>query len=165
MLSAELCTKLNEDAELPFAGWRNDKGIDARGLANILRPYGIRPKNVRVAFTGQGKGYERSQFEDAWTRYTRGEEPAVDPSHPSHRPAEAANPDVEADSAGTDLGRMGVVDPSHNGAGTDLSGDPSRYPSHENGSTEPHPSLWDAGTDGTDEVQPPARTRVEAGET
>ena len=148
MLSAEICAKLNDDAELPFAGWRNDHGIDARGLADILRPYGIRPKNVRVPFTGQGKGYERSQFEDAWARYTRGDEPADEPSQPSHRPTEAANPDTKPGSAGTDLGRIGVADPS-------------RHPSRENGSTEPNPSLWDVGTDGTDEVQPPASTRVE----
>jgi Protein of unknown function (DUF3631) len=100
------------DAELPFSGWRNEKGIDARGLANILRPYDIRPKNVRVAFTGQGKGYERGRFENAWARYTRGDQATHDPSH-------------------------------------------------TNGSDRRDLALWDAGTDGTDEVQPPAHTRVD----
>jgi hypothetical protein len=116
MLSAEICSQLNENDELPFAGFRKEKGIDARGLANILRPYDIRPKNVGVPFTGQGKGYERSQFEEAWTRYARADEAADDPS---------------------------------------------RYPSHENGSDKGDPTLWDAGTDGTDEAQPSLRGRVE----
>jgi hypothetical protein len=37
-------------------------------LALILRPYGIRPKNIRQGGK-QAKGYERQQFDDAFMRY------------------------------------------------------------------------------------------------
>jgi hypothetical protein len=44
------------------------KLLDARGLANLLRPYGVRPRPVRVG-AATGKGYKRKDFEDAWSRY------------------------------------------------------------------------------------------------
>jgi hypothetical protein len=59
---------------------------------------------------------------------------------------------------------MNVGDPSQNGAGTDPFEHPSRDPSHENGLSTPDPTLWDVGTDGTDEVQGSARARFERGE-
>ena len=50
------------------------KPIDARSLASRLRPYGIRPKNVRIG--GQvPKGYDRADLHDAWIRYLS--EPAM----------------------------------------------------------------------------------------
>jgi hypothetical protein len=63
----------------PWAGWwerqvRNNelKGPAAR-LRNLLRPYGVEPKQLWVVDeTGRGKkerGYERGDFLDAWSRY------------------------------------------------------------------------------------------------
>ena len=39
-------------------------------LAAILKPYGIRPKGVRIG-TRTPRGYERSQFTDAWERFLK----------------------------------------------------------------------------------------------
>jgi hypothetical protein len=46
--TARLLGALNEDDELPFGGWNEGKGIAARDVARLLRPYGIRSCTVRV---------------------------------------------------------------------------------------------------------------------
>lgn len=56
--------------ESPWADLRG-KPLDARRLANYLRPYGVTSKNVRF---GPGekdvaKGYSREDLHDPWTRY------------------------------------------------------------------------------------------------
>jgi len=52
------------------APWGDLKGkpIDARGLAQRLRPYGVTSKNLRDG-SGVVKGYARSDLLDAWQRY------------------------------------------------------------------------------------------------
>jgi hypothetical protein len=54
-----------EDA--PWSDLRG-KSLDARGLAARLRPFGIRPRSVRIGVTTP-KGYLREDFGDAWNRY------------------------------------------------------------------------------------------------
>lgn len=44
------------------------KPLDARGLSNRLRQYGVTPKQVRVGDKTQ-KGYRREDLHDAWSRY------------------------------------------------------------------------------------------------
>jgi hypothetical protein len=63
-----LLATINSDDELPFGGYREGQGLDARGLARLLAPYGIRPHTVRVGAKTL-KGYSRLDFEDAWQRY------------------------------------------------------------------------------------------------
>jgi hypothetical protein len=61
---------------LEEASWGDLRGkpLDARRLANLLKPYGIHSKKIRVG--GQtAQGYERADFLDAWARYL----PAADP--------------------------------------------------------------------------------------
>ena len=48
LATTSICAALNNDDELPFGGWRKGEGIDARGLARALKPFGVRPKTVRV---------------------------------------------------------------------------------------------------------------------
>jgi hypothetical protein len=50
--------------------WTDIKGkpITDRGIANRLRPYEIRSKDVRAGGV-VGKGYTRADFHDAWMRY------------------------------------------------------------------------------------------------
>lgn len=80
--SVSICTALKQLEDRPWASWgrgRPSPGFNPRDLAKTLRPYGIRPKTVRVSGgpgIGPGmqssqtaKGYQRSQFEDAWRRY------------------------------------------------------------------------------------------------
>jgi len=49
-------------------------------LADLLRPFGIRPKSLRHG-DDVDKGYKRSDFKDAWSRYLK---PEADPiqTHP-----------------------------------------------------------------------------------
>ena len=59
--SAEICQRLNQiddgDGE-----WKQPQ------LARVLKPFGICPKSIRIG-NKTPKGYERSQFQDAWSRY------------------------------------------------------------------------------------------------
>ncbi len=60
---------LNADDELPYGGWNDGKGITTRELGRKLTPYGVRAKPIRIEGERAGNGYERRQFEDAWSRY------------------------------------------------------------------------------------------------
>ncbi len=45
------------------------KPLDARRLAKMLKPYGIKPKQLRLDPETTMKGYQAADFEDAWNRY------------------------------------------------------------------------------------------------
>lgn len=64
----ELLHHLRQNAESPWAEWGRN-GLTARDLAAMLRRYGIKPGNVRLADGTQRKGYMRNKFLDAWRRY------------------------------------------------------------------------------------------------
>ncbi len=78
----QLITNLKEIEESPWAVIRKGEPLDARGLAQRLRKYGIEPKPLR---DGERvfKGYTRAQFEDAWSRY-------LEPVGPPHTDAVTA---------------------------------------------------------------------------
>ena len=70
--SKDLIDALCEDEESRWVTYNfkgNDKKINTRQMSKILKEYKIKSKNVRF---GQevAKGYEKTQFEDAWKRYT-----------------------------------------------------------------------------------------------
>lgn len=73
--SAALVERLNDDIE--ESGWSKfgrGMGLDPTSLAELLRPYEIRPKTVKFAGQdGKGrkgaKGYYLADFERAWKRY------------------------------------------------------------------------------------------------
>jgi hypothetical protein len=80
--TADLLTALNEDEELPFGGWRDGKGLDARILARLLKPYTVKPRTIRVG-EGTAKGYRAEDLADAWARYLpAGDVTGVTTSHP-----------------------------------------------------------------------------------
>jgi hypothetical protein len=56
------------------------KPLDERGLANRLRQYGIKSKNVRIG-DKISKGYERADLFDAWQRYL----PPLVPRHKRYK--------------------------------------------------------------------------------
>ncbi|MFE7652572.1 DUF3631 domain-containing protein [Streptomyces bottropensis] len=64
----ELLHQLRQNVESPWAEWGRS-GLSARELAAMLRRYGIKPGNVRLADGTQRKGYMRNKFLDAWRRY------------------------------------------------------------------------------------------------
>lgn len=64
----ELLHHLRQDDEAPWAEWGR-AGLTSRELSRMLREFGIRPGNVRMADRTQRKGYMRNKFLDAWRRY------------------------------------------------------------------------------------------------
>ncbi|MEY9843067.1 hypothetical protein ABH940_000115 [Streptacidiphilus sp. BW17] len=68
MSTDALLYRLNSDPEAPWAE-AGRGGLNPRGLAGMLREYGIRSGNVRMPDQTQLKGYLRTKFTDAWKRY------------------------------------------------------------------------------------------------
>ena len=69
LASDALIARLIEREEAPW-GDLFGKPITARKLANLLRPYDVRPSHWRSG-GGTSRGYQRRAFEDAWSRYLR----------------------------------------------------------------------------------------------
>jgi hypothetical protein len=65
--TASLIGKLNDIEESPWGARRRGEGLDARGLARMLRPFKIRPRSVRAE--GGSKGYRIEQFDDVVARH------------------------------------------------------------------------------------------------
>jgi hypothetical protein len=74
--TAELLEAVNNNDELPFGAWGDGKGLDARTLARMLKPYGIRPRTVRIG-EETAKGYHAADLADIFARY-------LSPSQASH---------------------------------------------------------------------------------
>ncbi len=66
--SVDLVGALNGMEESPW-GDLNGKALTPLGLARMLRPFGVKPKQVRVDESTNCKGYEAVQFTDVWARY------------------------------------------------------------------------------------------------
>jgi hypothetical protein len=69
LATATLLERINRDEEMPFGGWRDGRGLDARQLAKLLRPYRVKPRTVRLPDGTTPKGYLREQFTDVWARW------------------------------------------------------------------------------------------------
>lgn len=68
--SKELAAALNEIEGRPWADWgRSEKGLTANQLAKQLRKYHIHPHVITPAGETSFRGYEKSDFTDAWKRY------------------------------------------------------------------------------------------------
>ena len=76
----QLLFALNGDPEAPWGEWGRG-GLTPRGLAGMLREFGICSGNVRIGDGTQRKGYMRNKFADAWRRYC----PTVHPLGPAPR--------------------------------------------------------------------------------
>ena len=66
--TADLTYELSEDREKRWSTYNYGKMITPRQLANLLSPYGIRPKTVRFG-DKTPKGYTAPAFADAFARY------------------------------------------------------------------------------------------------
>lgn len=68
--SSALALRLAAIEESPW-GPRFGRDFDARELAKLLKPFGIRPHSIRADDdrTKTPKGYYRHDFDDAWARY------------------------------------------------------------------------------------------------
>ena len=67
--SADLIEELKKIEESPWATYNHGHPISPRQIANQLAIYNIKSKTVRVSKYETPKGYELSQFEDAFARY------------------------------------------------------------------------------------------------
>jgi hypothetical protein len=82
ILTKELLAKLNGDDERPWGGYRKGNGLDGRGLARMLRPFGVRPGTIGSG-AESAKGYRSDQFADAFARYLCDASQASQASHAS----------------------------------------------------------------------------------
>jgi hypothetical protein len=73
IFSSNLVVGLNRLEESPWAEWSGG-GITQRQVANLLKNYDVRPKQIRIGEQAK-KGYDRRSFATAWDRYT----PRYDP--------------------------------------------------------------------------------------
>jgi putative DNA primase/helicase len=66
--SAEIIEALVKMEERPWPEWRRGKPLTQRGLARLLVPFDIRPKQL-WAGGKKTRGYGPDDFKDAWARY------------------------------------------------------------------------------------------------
>lgn len=72
MFSTDLLTALTEDEEKRWATYNRGSQMNVRQLANRLKGYGIKTKQLRIRSTNRN-GYELTDFADAFARYLSGE--------------------------------------------------------------------------------------------
>lgn len=68
--TADLIRALCDDDENAWPTYNRGNPITPRQLANKLKGYGIASTTLRFRHAGLAKGYEREQFEEAFSRYT-----------------------------------------------------------------------------------------------
>lgn len=74
--TVDILSVLNNLEESPWGDLKG-KSLDARRLANLLKPYNVSSKQVRIGDISQ-KGYTREALWDAWVRYLPPMESGVD---------------------------------------------------------------------------------------
>jgi hypothetical protein len=58
---------LHAMSDAPWSDFSYGKPLSTRGLAKLLKPFGIRPKDIK--FEKTAKGYYSTDFDDAFRRY------------------------------------------------------------------------------------------------
>ena len=145
--SAALLSELVADETAPWATWNKGKPISQRQVAGLLKPYGIKPKTIKlktVPSTPEGttaKGYLLEWFVDAFSRFHTPSSPQTPDSsvtadtslfshdfHPSPDPSTGSdgdgrkccdNNEVTAVTAKTGVGpKRGIHDPQSRSAMT-----------------------------------------------
>lgn len=82
--TVDLIKTLCEDDEKPWSTYNRGQQIRPRQIANQLKKYGVVSKTIRFRSGGTAKGYERSQFEEAFSRYIVSPSESVTRSHLSN---------------------------------------------------------------------------------
>lgn len=67
--TTDLINALIKDDEKPWAAFTRGMPIKPRQLATKLKGYGITSKTIRINSYSTSKGFEKKQFEEAFTRY------------------------------------------------------------------------------------------------
>ena len=68
LTTSELLDKMKLFEESPWNDWNSGKGLNARGLAILLKPFGVQSKNIRINDKVL-KGYARQDFDTVFDRY------------------------------------------------------------------------------------------------
>lgn len=68
LTSAEICEHLAGLRERPWPEWNHGKPINPQQVSKLLRPFGIKPGVIRIG-DKTPRGYEASQFVEAFDRY------------------------------------------------------------------------------------------------
>lgn len=138
--TSKLIDALVEDEEAAWATYNRGKPITARQLGRMLKGYSIHSKNIRIGYE-QSKGYERSDFKDAFSRYLSPS--TATPENICPNVPDAANPIT----TGLDAVRMEnqVLVTKWDAGRTEKTGTAAK---HESVPLEPLPDkAWDDGTD------------------
>lgn len=67
--TADLIQELCSDDEKPWATYNRGKPLSPRQLGKKLNGYGIQSKNLKLGYNTVKKGFEHSQFAEAFARY------------------------------------------------------------------------------------------------
>ncbi|MCI0339836.1 MAG: DUF3631 domain-containing protein [Planctomycetales bacterium] len=86
--STTITERLNADTEGAWKSWHGGKGVTPRDLARFVRPFGVRPRTVRLPDGSTPKGYHAADLADALSPYT----PSTPPKNPPHPPHEELPP-------------------------------------------------------------------------
>ncbi len=90
LFTVDLLTALHTLEESP---WGDLKGrpLDPHRLSTLLKPYGVKSKQVRIGEKSQ-KGYSRDNLADAWTRYLPSEAPLPSPEDETPETSDTQDP-------------------------------------------------------------------------
>ena len=99
---------LHKIEEAPWADWYG-KPLTARALASLLRPYGARPRDVKLDGVTR-KGYYRAALWGIWERY--GHRSATSATSATFQPSQVADEDSETLPALPGSGGSGSADSS-----------------------------------------------------
>ena len=69
LASADIVKRLGEMEERPWPEWRHGKPMTQTQLASVLKPFEVIPKVLRMPGGGFARGYQLSDFAEAWARY------------------------------------------------------------------------------------------------
>lgn len=100
--TSRMLEQLNAMEEAPWSSYLYLKPLSSIALAKILRPFGIKPKEIRFGPSNVLRGYYRADFEDAWERYLE-----IPPEIPA-TPATVATP---ATNSAVDFHRYSSISP------------------------------------------------------
>jgi hypothetical protein len=122
LYSTTVLQRLHKLDEAPWADWYGHP-LSPRDLAKLLRPYGVRAKNVREHGGEPRKGYARSDLHEPWARYVP--LPALRPLHDDETPAQAgrervADAQPRSATSATSLGPVADVADGPNPSATGL---------------------------------------------
>ncbi|OGT62425.1 MAG: hypothetical protein A3E85_04170 [Gammaproteobacteria bacterium RIFCSPHIGHO2_12_FULL_45_12] len=89
--SSDLLEALTQIDDAPWPTFNRGKPMTARQLAHRLKEFSVKSKDLRIQYGPNKKGFERSDFEDAWERYIPlpAPESAATSATPRQSPADA----------------------------------------------------------------------------